>query len=382
MIRRTTNHGGYYALKGFMYQIHKLILEILDNPKKAVSFERDQDIDYDDVVIQVKHHESTKYALSRVRAPIAQLLEWFESDPRKKYQLYAHFKGKTVGAQKLSLGELDKILGKNNYPVGLKKNFVSNLTIHFAEKFDEHFGIVVKRIKADFACKSDEEAIVAYGGIFDHLTRKLTENTKTKMGTSNRAELTRVVQGARKCNFYSAYREFLSDDKYFRLIKKKHFSWQNINDNERFVVIETHGNETVEQMKTAILIVMKKFYRPQKRIIKSGAPFIYMINVEADKLKRVKSLLHSEGYVMRDGYDFLDADFSTKLLKERSTKGNKIALKFLNTEDDFRRMFAEGLDKTKEVYQFFLSEPLEVGSEDKNVKIHIRDLSDVESILA
>ena len=364
-----------------MYQVHKLILEILNNPEKEVSFERYQDIDYDDVVIQVKHHESTIYAPSRVRPPIAQLLECFKNAPDKKYKLYAHFKDKAVGIKKLNLAELDEILGENNYSPELKKKFTSNLIVHFAEKFEEHFGIVIERIKADFTCTSDEEAIVAYGVIADHLARKITDNLDTKTGQSSKTDLEAVVQKAKKCNFYSAYREFLSDEKYFGLIKKKHFSWQNIDDQERFVVIETCGNETVEQIKTAILIVMKKFYRPQKTMVKSGAPFIHLVNVDADKLKKVKSELCDENYVFKDGYDFYGADFSTKFLKEPSTIENGVVLKFLNTEDDFRRVLALGLGKTKVVYQFFLNKSLEIESGDRDIKIQINHLSEIESIL-
>ncbi len=36
--------GGYYAIKGFLYQFDKTLIEILNNPKTCVAFENQQDI--------------------------------------------------------------------------------------------------------------------------------------------------------------------------------------------------------------------------------------------------------------------------------------------------------------------------------------------------
>lgn len=41
------NDGGYYAIKGFLYQFDNAILEIMDNPDKEVGIEHIQDINCD-----------------------------------------------------------------------------------------------------------------------------------------------------------------------------------------------------------------------------------------------------------------------------------------------------------------------------------------------
>ena len=53
--------GGYYAIKGFLYQFDKAIIEVLTNPNAIVGVEEKQDIDYQDFVIQVKHKETQEY---------------------------------------------------------------------------------------------------------------------------------------------------------------------------------------------------------------------------------------------------------------------------------------------------------------------------------
>ena len=54
--------GGYYAIKGFLYQFDVTIQEILVNAEKDVQFEQIQDINYDDYVIQIKHKETQEYS--------------------------------------------------------------------------------------------------------------------------------------------------------------------------------------------------------------------------------------------------------------------------------------------------------------------------------
>ena len=137
----------------------------------------------------------------------------------------------------------------------------------------------------------------------------------------------------------------------------------------------------MEQIKSVVLAVKNKFYCEQTRGIKSGAPFVYLVNIADDKLQKLKHVLNEEGHLLKDGHDFLNADFSSKFLIEPSTKENKVCLKFLNTEDDFLKIFNENLGKTKEVYQFFLSNPFKIESHNKNIKIQIRNISDITFIL-
>lgn len=68
--------GGYYAIKGFLYQYDKAILEILlKDEGLPVYIERIQDIDCENYVLQVKHREAADYSASKIREPIIKLLD-------------------------------------------------------------------------------------------------------------------------------------------------------------------------------------------------------------------------------------------------------------------------------------------------------------------
>lgn len=378
-----TEDGGYYAIKGFVYQIDKTILEILKNPQSEISFEQIQDIDFEDVIIQVKYKEQANYYLSSVKKPINQLFELFQQDQTKKYHLYAYFKDQEEGIKSLNLDELNTLLGENSLDETLKNSFLSALSFSFSKNFDEHFEDVISKIKTEFSCSSDDEALFTHGVILDHLFRKITSNAKenTQERKSSKKELQGILSNHKSCIFYSAYRDFLTDKKYFSLIKQKYFTWRNIDDFERFIFIELQGSETLEQIKSAILSIKNKFYCSQNRGIKSGAPFVYFANITDEKLQQVKYTLNEDGYILKDGHDFLNADFSLKFLKEPSTKENGVCLKFLNTEEHFLKVLNEKLGKTKEVYQFFLNTHLEIDSDNKNIKIQIQNLSDISFIL-
>lgn len=57
--------GAYYALKGYAYQFDKTILAILGetDPSRPVGFERIQDIDNGDYVLQIKFKETQDFSL-------------------------------------------------------------------------------------------------------------------------------------------------------------------------------------------------------------------------------------------------------------------------------------------------------------------------------
>src|SRR4051794_3513131 len=99
--------GGYYAVKGFLYQFDLTIMEILNNPDKDIQFENEQDIDYEHFVIQVKHKETQNYSPSKVKAPIIQLLQLFEKENTKKFCLFCHFKDTNPVEYILTLEDLN-----------------------------------------------------------------------------------------------------------------------------------------------------------------------------------------------------------------------------------------------------------------------------------
>lgn len=379
-----TEDGGYFAIKGFVYQIDKTILEILNNPDSEVFLERIQDIDYDLTVIQVKYKESVKYYPSGIKTPVIKLLEIFSEDTTKFCKLYCYFLNEDEGEKTLTLDDLNIILGESEaeYSDQIKESFLENFSLYFSKYFNDHFIEILTRLKTTYSLSSDEEAIIIHAIILDHLLKKITfndsenrENRKT-----SKTEIDTIIENNKKVIFHSTYREFLGDKKYYELIKKNHFSWKNISDFERFILIELNGSESVLEIKDTLIQIKNKFYCKTNRIIKSGAPYIYLKNCKPKVLKKVKSDLFEEGNIFRDGHDYLDSSFSSKHLLIPSTKENDISLKFLNNERQFKNTLSIKMGKTRELYQFYITSPINFNLDIKETSIQVESISEISNL--
>jgi hypothetical protein len=142
--------GGYHAIKGFLYQFDKTLIEVLKNPEADVAFENEQDIDYDVYVLQVKNHDSQCFSTSRIRKPVVGLLKSFIQDRSRKLCLYCHFKNKAPGEWRPSTGELDVIVGEaalKMFSTQARKQFVRSFRIRFSENYQAQFRWLVRAIR-------------------------------------------------------------------------------------------------------------------------------------------------------------------------------------------------------------------------------------------
>ncbi|MFC1451081.1 hypothetical protein ABXK36_35330, partial [Bacillus cereus] len=64
--------GGYYAIKGFIYQFDITMIEILKNKDMDIFVEFQQDLNYEDYVIQVKHKETQNFSIGKLKNAILQ----------------------------------------------------------------------------------------------------------------------------------------------------------------------------------------------------------------------------------------------------------------------------------------------------------------------
>lgn len=390
--------GGYYAIKGFEYQIDKAIFEILNtsNDNTPINIEQIQDIDSTDFVMQVKYKETQKFTPSKIKAPTIQLIEEFKKNSSKKYILYAYFKdftgyGKFASAsKKITQTNLEAILGikKGNYSKKEKNDFVKNFILDFSPTFQTQFEQVIQKLKEEaFVGNSDDEAVFFYSNIADYIRKLVVNNPQKniKNRTCTKKEIFKFLNTRRKLIFNSAFREYQGNNKYFRMIKNNHFSWRNIDNYERFIIIELTGTESISSIKEISTKIIQKFYKlagttPHK-VIKSGAPNIYFKNISATCLLQLKTELLSEGIIFKDGHDFLNANFSLKSLQIPSTVNNEICLKFIHSDEILIKMIQSNFNKTKMIYQFFRTHPIHIEDDIQNTDIHIMDISDIKFIL-
>lgn len=398
MTTQNTNDGGYYAIKGFAYQIDKAILELLntDDESQNINIEQIQDIDLNDFVIQVKYKETAKLVPSQVNKPISQLIEEFKKDNTKKYILYAYFDDLNGYSEKvsenktISKGTLDKLLGslKDNFTKQEKEDFVKNFYLDFSPEFQTQFNSVISKLKKrSFIGNSDEEAIFYYANISNFLCKLIVKNPNEEIQkrSCTQKEIFDFLRNGKKSIFNSGFREYQGEKKYFSFVKKQHFSNRNIDNFERFVVIELSGNESIADIKEVVFKIKDKFYnksgtwRWQK--IKSPAPYVYLKNISDNNLIKLKTVLRNEKIAFKDGIDFDGATFSIDSIKENSTIHNNLCLKLVNNEDIFKKLIGEHFAKPKEIYQFYTNESIAIESDVKNVEIKIKNITDINFIL-
>ena len=141
------------------------------------------------------------------------------------------------------------------------------------------------------------------------------------------------------------------------------------------------NTEDISAIKNTILAIKNKFYKKLNRGVKSGAPFVYILNISKEILKGLKTELIAENNIIKDGYDFMDADFQLKSLKEKSTIENGISIKFINNKANFEEVLNCDLECTKKIYQFYRTTPLDLLFDIDTVSIKISDLSEIQQIL-
>lgn len=374
--------GGYYAIKGFEYQIDKNILEILQQQdiNKAINIEQNQDIDSADFVMQVKYKEASKFYPSSIRAPLIQLIDEFKKDNNKKYILYCFF-GDFNGYPEST--PIDTILGslKNNYTRTEKSDFQKMFKLIFSPKFDIQLEQTIGEIaKLGY---QEEEAIIHHSRITKYL-RNLVVNHSPKNSlnrTTTKKEIIELIKNDRKIIFTNSYRTYKGDSLFFKKIKKENFTFSNVDKTIRFFIIELEGGESIAELVHICKRISAKFFKILARDVKGESPFIYFRNIADAVLVDVKTRLIEDGIEIKDGYDFKGASFNINSIVEKSTKENKIALKFITQNSELSQLLKFNFNVTKEVFQFFETNPEKYNHQLREVKIEIKAFSEIEKII-
>jgi hypothetical protein len=385
--------GGYYAIKGFEFQVDKTILEILksETENSQINIEQIQDIDSDNFVMQVKYRETQEFIPSIIKKPVIQLLNEFKNNNKKTYYLYTFFKNLNgyedfIDAnKKITLKNLNQILGdkKEKFTEQEKQGFINNFILDFAPTFQNQFDEVIKKLKEEELGSNSEEVIFYYANITDFLRKLVINNPDSKNRSCTKKEIFDYIREGKKLIFNSSFREYKGDVAYYKSVKAKYFSFRNIDKFERFVIIELKGNESIIEIENAILKIKNIFYREGSmlRAVRGEAPYIYFLNIASDKMIQLKTKMLEAGLVFKDGYDFEGASFNKKTITEKSSKSNKICLKFINQEDELKEILKEDFGTRKELYQFFINEPFEIEDDFQHIKINIKEINDISQIL-
>ena len=227
--RCTMFDGGYYAIKGFEFQIDKTILELFKaDDTTPICLEQIQDINTNNFVMQVKYKETQKYTPTKIKEPVIQLINEYQKFQTKKYYLYCYFNDVEEGRRNLTSSELDRILGnkKDSFTKPVKDGFLLNFEIHFSKSFQEQFIQAVNIIESNSGYSNFDEALVHYGSIANYLRKIVTNNLDIRKRTCTKSKILAIITGNRKTVFDSAYRIYKGKQQYISEIKKRYFTYK------------------------------------------------------------------------------------------------------------------------------------------------------------
>ncbi|WP_139490352.1 hypothetical protein [Brevibacillus dissolubilis] len=308
--------GGYYAIKGFLYQFDVTIKEILVNVEKDVQFEQIQDINYEDYVIQIKHKETQEYSPSKIKKAIIQLLDIYKNDESKYLCLYCHFKDIVPQLKQLPITELDSILGSEsgNYTELLKESFIKNFTIKFSHDYDTQFNEVIGLIQKTYKLPSIESSIYQHALIRSKLL-ELAINKEKSYRVINKANLDSFLQEVQKVNFSRGYLDFLSKEKYEKLVKKEFFTiGLNLLNFERLFIIDVDDNASDTDLLSIVGKLIKKYWRKDK----SPAPVICFRYMSVSRINIIKQQLFDDRVNFCDGTFFNGDKFRLEKVMEKN----------------------------------------------------------------
>jgi hypothetical protein len=381
--------GAYIALRGYKFQFDRTILEIFNKSTKMIEIEQLQDYGYDDYLVQVKYH-NTNYTApqqkQKIKKPLVQLFDQYLKNKTKKFILFIYLKGITPTKKTLTVTDLDAILGKiKRFSVIEKVDFISRFTLIYADDFENQYKEVIQKIKVAYS-KTNEEAEIYYSIISSHLLEIVTNNppsVNSKRETSKN-EIDKIISNGKKLIFKSAYIEIVAKEKQLKQLNKLFFKTSlNTEPQERIFIIEVTSTVEIKLLKELVLLVKTKWSKNKTKTIPDTdrfVPLIYFKGIKESDLVMLKTDLQKDGYMINDGYDFMNADFNINSLNIRPTFTNKLFFKFINKQQDLEELL-KNLVKTGEVYQFFINSPASILFTGKHIEIQIKEIEDIKNII-
>lgn len=371
--------GGYYAIKGFLYQFDLTLIEILNNPESKVRFEVEQDIDYDKYVIQVKHKETQRYTPSKIRAAIVQLIELSKKFRDKKFKLYCHFQDREEETIEIDVEELDRILGveASNYEKVIKQDFIERFLIQFSSNYEETFTKLLKLIQGKYDLENEELAVYYHAMFRTELSkRSITERQSREL---QKKDLDIIITENNKVVFDKGYQDYLSREKYLKLISKQYFihNKPHIIPHERVLIFECVGNEKKEDIIDIIYLASKKFYRGGENVSSSPSPLLCFRGIEREKLIEIKRILVDKEFYFNDG-TFFDGDRMRIRQLLKNSQPDQVKIRFIEEKNLSSLKEIKG---TLESYQFYKKQKLILEYDSKEVSIYINDIEDIKKLL-
>lgn len=324
--------GGYFAIKGFAYQIDKFIIELFeaDDENSLVSIEGIQDIESTNYVMQIKHKEMQAFSFGKIKEPVIQLIEEFKRNPEKEYRLYCYFQNKTPSTYSITIEDLSQILtpsaGRSKEAIRIneriraidqstRESFLHKFKIIFAPNYANQFSAAIDKVAQKLNLADKELATVYYSNIVDYVIHLVTgKNSPQQRSCSRKIVLEYLSVGKRRI-FCSAYKEYKGADAYYALIRRQ-FVAPKKNQKNLFFFGEMAADREMS-LGTLIIQFVSKYFK--NSTIDIAPPTFVLPN---SMVREVKIDLIQAQIAFNDGYEQIE--FSEHLFLNEAIKSAKI----------------------------------------------------------
>jgi len=370
--------GGYYALKGYVFQFDKSLIEIIEDRTNKFEIEKVQDLDTHDYYLQVKYKETQNYSPSKIKKPILQLLELSRHNSVKRLRLFCYFKDRKRATIYLTMTELNTILGseKRAHSKEEKSKFLALFTLEFSDDFNSQFEYLLERIIDSFNLKSTDEALIYHANMRAHLVEIALKNRDSR--TIDFQDLKKLVSETEKTVFGAAYIKYMGNSKYLAHLRREYFTHKkpNVRDVARLFVITLDDELSDADIATIILLIKEKYYIANV----SGAPYIHIDGISLERLALLKIDLWSQDMKFCDGTHFSEDEFRLKSIKEdlHLIPNNDLTYKLLSANS---LVIANNEVDFEEKYHFIPSSVLDADVGIENIKkLHLENARDIKEI--
>jgi hypothetical protein len=370
--------GGSNAIRGFLFQFDRTILEILKNPDSNVTFEQEEDIQREKYYIQVKERSKSNYYPSAIRNAVEQLFDLFLKDETRKFCLYCHFKDKDKTNWKPRPSDLNEIFGTGNQRYEHEKipAFCGSFVIEFSHDYEAEFKEVIQELTRAFILNSTDVAVMYHAVIRTYLLDLAVKKIKERKASFS--DIKDVVKTVQRRVSMDGYKELLGKEKYEKLLHKMYFVHRrpNIDNFERLFIIECDGEGNGIEMMQLIMQIAKMYYVKEK----SPQPFVLLRNLDAPQLKNIKQGLIDKGFMLNDGTWFDGDKIRTEKLFAKNTEDAYGKVKFLPSE---KLLAAETfLKHFDEIYDFYGRDPLSItGFSGRHIEISVCSIAQTLKVL-
>ena len=394
-------------LRGYFYQFENCIERLLGLPNSTdtIVVEGIEDIDVntasEQTAVQCKYYAKTEYNHSVIGKPIRFMLSHYSevvngSRKRIRYLLYGNY---ASGQEKLKLPidtqflkdhfltytkkgtkyEHHALLGLDDHQL---KDFLSLLTIDlYAKSYQEQNKHVLGELKRQFGCTDFEAEHFYYNNALAVIKNSSISDTPQKRKITKKDFIQRI--DTKRILFNTWYVRLKSKKSFLKDVRSEYFSHLNISPFERFFLVEIDSeNYNRADLKDMLLNLSRKWSNLSKRTKQSFCPYVYIHGLPPDELVTIKNELFSEGHCFIDGYDFSGADFCVDSIARQATRENGIKLKWIN-KLEYIDVVLQKISKTKEIYEFFLSNSFFENTRPgiKHITIQYESLTDIKEMI-